>query len=76
MICLPTPDAAIVERRVQIVRALRGLVAAGNVIDDEVRLAAYETDALTAYRQRPLVVVLPETTAEVAAVLAFAHRGV
>ena len=35
----------------EIVRALRGLVAAGNVIDDDVRLAAYETDALTAYRQ-------------------------
>jgi len=74
MICLPTPDAAIVERRSSIVRALQALVAHGNVIDDELRLAAYETDALTAYRQRPLAVVLPETTAEVAAILAFADR--
>jgi glycolate oxidase len=41
------------------VRALRGLVRADNVIDDDVRLAAYETDALTAYRQRPLAVALP-----------------
>ena len=48
---------------------LRGLVAAGNVIEDDLRLAAYETDALTAYRRRPLAVVLPETTAEVAAIL-------
>ncbi len=53
---------------------LRGLVAAGNVIEDDLRLAAYETDALTAYRRRPLAVVLPETTAEVAAILKFAHR--
>jgi glycolate oxidase len=74
MICLPTPDAAILARRADIVRALRGLVAPGSLIDDDVRLAAYETDALTAYRQRPLAVVLPETTAEVAAVLQFAHR--
>jgi glycolate oxidase len=74
MICLPVPDAAILARRGDVVRALRGLVAPGSLIEDDVRLAAYETDALTAYRQRPLAVVLPETTAEVAAVLEFAHR--
>ena len=65
---------AILERRTSLVRALGDLVADANVIADDVRLAAYETDALTAYRQRPLAVVLPETTAEVAAILAFAHR--
>jgi glycolate oxidase len=74
MICLPIPDATIVARRSAIVRELRGLVAAGNVIEDDTRLAAYESDALTAYRQRPLAVVLPESVAEVAAILAFAHR--
>ena len=74
MICLPEPDAAIIERRSGIVRALRGLVAPANVIDDDVRLAAYETDAMTAYRRRPLAVVLPESTAEVAAILKFADR--
>jgi glycolate oxidase len=74
MICLPEPDGAIVSRRAEIVGALRGLVRADNVIDDSVRLAAYETDALTAYRQRPLAVVLPETTDEVAAVLRVAAR--
>ena len=74
MICLPTPDAALVARRAEIVRALRGLVREGNVIDADVRLAAYETDALTAYRQRPLAVALPESTAEVAAILRYAAR--
>jgi glycolate oxidase len=74
MICLPPPDEGIIARRAEIVSALRGLVRADNVIEDSVRLAAYETDALTAYRQRPLVVVLPETTAEVAAILAYAAR--
>ena len=68
------PTGALIARRGSIVRALRGLVAAGNVIDDDVRLAAYETDAMTAYRRRPLAVVLPETTAEVAAILEFADR--
>src|SRR4029079_16893497 len=74
MICLPTPDAALVARRAEIVRALRGLVRADNVIADDVRLAAYETDALTAHRQRPLAVALPESTAEVAAILRYAAR--
>ena len=74
MICLPTPDAALVARRAEIVRALRAVVRRDNVIDDDVRLAAYETDALTAYRQRPLAVALPESTAEVAAILRYAAR--
>jgi len=74
MICLPDPDASVVARRASIVRALRGLVAPANVIEDDIRLAAYETDAMTAYRRRPLAVVLPESTAEVAAILDYADR--
>ena len=74
MICLPDPDASVIARRASIVRALRGLVAPANVIEDDIRLAAYETDAMTAYRRRPLAVVLPESTAEVAAILDYADR--
>jgi glycolate oxidase len=74
MICLPTPDAALIARRAEIVSALRDIVRFESVIEDSVRLAAYESDALTAYRQMPLAVVLPETTAEVAAILRYAAR--
>src|SRR5688500_6667397 len=74
MICLPEPDPAIIARRESIVRALRGLGAAENVIEDDVRPAAYETEAMTAYRRRPLAVVLPESTAEVTAILKLADR--
>jgi glycolate oxidase len=74
MICLPEPDAGILARRDRILAALRALVAPGNVVDDALRLRAYETDALTAYRQVPLAVVLPESTAEVAAILRYADR--
>jgi glycolate oxidase len=73
MICLPEPDPAILERRDAIVRALRTLVPDEGLIDDVVRLAAYETDALSAYRQKPLAVALPRTTEEVARLLRFAH---
>jgi glycolate oxidase len=43
------------------------------VIEVPSEMRAYETDGLTAYRQLPLVVVLPETTAQVSAILKYAH---
>jgi len=43
------------------------------VIVDESRLLAYESDALTIYRHRPLAVVLPRGTEEVAAVMRLAR---
>ena len=72
MICLPEPDATILARRPQILAALRELVPAECLIEDPPRLAAYETDGFTAYRQQPLAVVLPQTTAQLAAVVRFA----
>jgi glycolate oxidase len=72
MICLAQPDAAILGRKATILAALRTIVDPADVIADELLLHAYETDALTAYRQRPLAVVLPHTTERVAAVLRFA----
>ena len=69
---MPTPDAGTLHRRAAIVAALRTLIAAPEgVIDHAVEMRAYESDGLTAAAQMPLVVVLPETVAEVAAVLAY-----
>jgi len=66
---MPAPDAAILERRDEIVAALRGIVSGEGVISEPNELKPYESDGLTAYRQPPLVVVLPQTTAQVSAVL-------
>jgi len=66
---MPAPDAAILERRDEIVAALRGIVSGEGVISESNELKPYESDGLTAYRQPPLVVVLPQTTAQVSAVL-------
>src|SRR4051812_16547831 len=62
-------DKAVLERRAAIATDLRRLLPSEAVICDEVGLGPYESDALTAYRQLPLVAALPATTAEVAAVL-------
>lgn len=72
MIALPAPNPATLARRDALVAGLRKILpAADGVIADPVRLKPYETDGLTAYRQMPLAVVLPETTEQVAAILAF-----
>ncbi len=73
----PVPDPAILGRRDEIVAGLADIVGERWLISDGDELRAYETDALTAYRQVPLAVVLPATTDEVSRVLAFLNeRGV
>jgi glycolate oxidase len=68
---MPAPDRAVIGRREEIAKALRGIVPAAQVIVSEAERRAYESDGLTAYRQPPLIVVLPSTVAEVAAVLRY-----
>lgn len=70
---MPKPDAAVIAQRADIIAALRAIVPGEGVIDDTESLRPYESDGLTAYRQLPLVVVLPETTAQVSAILAWCH---
>ncbi|HEV7439861.1 MAG TPA: FAD-linked oxidase C-terminal domain-containing protein [Methylobacterium sp.] len=74
-IAFPVPDPEIVARREQIIAGLRPLVAAEALITSEDERRAFETDGLTAYRRMPLAVVLPSTTAEVSAVMAYCHRN-
>ena len=75
MLKMPIPDAAAIGRRAEIAAALRRIVPGEGVIEAPVEMRAYETDGLTAYRQLPLVVVLPETTDQVAQVLRYTHEN-
>ena len=71
---MPEPDRSIIERRRDIAAALSEIVPGEGVIYDPDELRAYETDGLTAYRQLPLIVVLPETTEQVSRVLKYCDR--
>ena len=73
MLTMPVPDSAVLARRAEIAAGLRRIVSGEGVIDTAVEMRVYETDGLTAYRQMPLVVVLPETTGQVSQVLRFAY---
>ncbi|WP_300716657.1 FAD-linked oxidase C-terminal domain-containing protein [Hydrogenophaga sp.] len=60
-------------RQAEVVRALQAVVPAHALLWQAEDTVPYECDGLTAYRERPLVVVLPETEGQVAAVLKACH---
>ena len=66
---MPQADQTIINRRAEIATGLRAILPANCVIDSEASMKAYDSDGLSAYRQMPLVVVLPETTQQVADVM-------
>ena len=61
------------DRQRQVVRALEAVLPAHALLWNSEDTTPYECDGLTAYRERPLVVALPETYAEVQAVLKTCH---
>lgn len=73
-IAMPKPDLAILSRRHEIVAALEAALPKNNVISDVAETIAYECDGLSAYRCTPLAVVLPNNTAEVAAIMKTCHH--
>ncbi|MEW5421419.1 FAD-linked oxidase C-terminal domain-containing protein [Amorphus sp. 3PC139-8] len=72
---MPDIDPDALSRRAEIVAGLRAIVPGEGVIANETEMRAYESDGLTAYRQMPLAVVLPETVDQVSRVLAFCHQN-
>ena len=74
---MPEPDAGVIADRARLAARLRNILPADNVIDDRDGMRAFDSDGLTAYSAMPLIVALPESTAQVAAVLsACAETGV
>ena len=72
---MPKPNGATIAKRDEIICALQSIVSDECVITDEEELRAYDCDGLMAYKQIPLIVVLPETTAEVSKILKYCHEN-
>jgi glycolate oxidase len=72
---MPPVDQAVLDRRAQIVAALRQIVPGEGVIAAEREMRPFESDGLPAYKQLPMVVVLPETTRQVSEVLRYCHTN-
>jgi glycolate oxidase len=75
MIRQPDPKPDVMARREAICAGLAALLPETGLISEPNLLKPYETDGLSAYRQPPLAVALPETTEQVAAVMRFCHQN-
>jgi glycolate oxidase len=73
-LAMPKADAATLARRDEIVADMRIIVPGEGVVDAVNEMRAFESDGLTAYRQLPLVVVLPETVAQVSRILKYCNE--
>lgn len=71
---MPEVDRAMLARRGDIAERLREIVPGEGVISSEEEMRVYESDGLTAYRQLPMIVVLPSTTQQVSEVLKYCHE--
>ncbi|WP_163265941.1 FAD-linked oxidase C-terminal domain-containing protein [Chelativorans alearense] len=71
---MPKPDTATLKKRDEIVADMRIIVPGEGVVAADREMRAFESDGLTAYRQVPLVVVLPETVAQVSRILKYCHE--
>ncbi|MES2183623.1 MAG: FAD-linked oxidase C-terminal domain-containing protein [Pseudomonadota bacterium] len=68
------PQTSRTDRQSAVVQALSAVLPGHAILWTNEDTVPYECDGLTAYRQRPLAVVLPETEAQVQAVLRTCHR--
>jgi len=67
-------DPDLVAARIDLVRALRSFLPLDAILEQEEEVRPYECDGLSAYRQLPLLVVLPRTPDEVQRILRLCHE--
>src|ERR1700742_4189862 len=67
-------DASRAQRQSQVAEALAAVLPRESILYRHEDTAPFECDALTAYRTSPLLVVLPDNEAQVAAVLKICHN--
>ncbi len=70
-----TKDSLITEsQRKQLIKQLSLIVSDEALLCDDEQLRPYESDGLSVYRQKPLLVVLPETVEQVQAILRVCYQ--
>ena len=71
---MPKVDRKLLSIKAEVVENLKKIIKSENVLDHEDQIRPFETDALSAYKQKPLVVVFPENTQEVSKILAYCNQ--
>ncbi len=71
---MPKVDRKLLAKKQDVVSSLKKIIKAENVLDHEDQTRVFETDALTAYKQKPLIAVFPENTKEVSKILEYCNK--
>jgi glycolate oxidase len=72
---MPKVEKSIISNKDKIVLDIGKITKKENILFHEDEVKPYETDALAAYRQAPLLVVLPETVSEVSSILKYCNEN-
>ena len=73
-IVLPKIDQSTIDKKEYIFKKLKKITSSENILSHESEIKPYETDALAAYKQMPLGVILPKNTEEVSNILKFCYQ--
>ncbi len=71
---MPKVDKQILKEKDQIVKDIANFTNRINILSEIEELKPYETDGLSAYKQTPMLVVLPENTKEVSKILSYCNK--
>ena len=72
---MPKIDHKLIAKKANIVSDLKKIIKIENILHHEDETRPFETDALSAYKQKPLIVVFPENTKEVSKILSFCNKN-
>jgi len=71
---MPKIDRKLIKNSSKVIADLKKIVKAENVLNHEDELRPFETDGLSAYKQKPLAVIFPENTNEVSKILTYCNE--
>ena len=72
---MPKMDRKVIAKKANIVYDLKKIIKTENVLYHEDETRPFETDGLSAYKQKPLIVVFPENTNEVSKILSYCNKN-
>jgi glycolate oxidase len=72
-LALPKIDRKLISKKNEIVSDLKKIIKTENILDHKDQIRPFETDGLSAYKQKPLLVVFPENTKEVSEILKYCN---
>ncbi len=72
---MPKVQQSILSSKDKIITDLSEILKSDNILSHEDEIRPYETDALAAYKQKPLLVVLPETVKQVSEILKYCNAN-